>query len=406
MTAGGRSQRPAIDYCRLSVMIVISVVAYNEFLVYMNAYRSWPTIDQKQRLKILFVADPQIQGANDMDSYFLGIITRWDSDRYLSKTYSWAKYAYKSDVIVFLGDLMDEGSQGSDSEYQTYATRFKSIYDTKAVKIYVAGDNDVGGEGSDPVTAEKIRRFKKTFPSRANFLFQLNPNRVIQRYDLSDEDGKEKHPIIEIIPANALTFKSSDESWFGVSREIHPNVKFRIVVSHMPILPSPNPSFSKEVMNYLKPSVIFSAHDHRGLDYSVSKSFQGRPYGNVTLFTQKKSEEDLDEPNIIQIHAEDQRIHEVIVPTCSYRMGVKEMAFGLVTINFDQDEVSEITYFNLWLPSRFPLLYLYLATLSISATLFLIGRVKKRSRRTSVSASGRRRSSFGSRTNAHYSKLV
>ena len=77
-----------------------------------------------------------------MGNWLLGIITRWDSDRYLSKTFSWARYAYNPDVIVFLGDLMDEGSEGTDEEYRGYVKRFRNIYDTSAVKIYVAGDND------------------------------------------------------------------------------------------------------------------------------------------------------------------------------------------------------------------------------------------------------------------------
>ena len=88
----------------------------------------------------------QIQGKSDMGNWLLGIITRWDSDRYLSKTFSWAKYAYNPDVIVFLGDLMDEGSEGTDEELRGYVKRFHSIYDTKAIKIYVPGDNDIGGE--------------------------------------------------------------------------------------------------------------------------------------------------------------------------------------------------------------------------------------------------------------------
>ena len=395
---GSRSQRPAIDYGRLSFMVVISVIFYNEFLVYFNVYRSWPTLRQHQLLKILLIADPQIQGAHDMDNWVLGTITRWDSDRYLSKTFSWAKYAYNPDIVVFLGDLMDEGSTGTDAEYRSYAVRFKSIYETKAVKIYVAGDNDVGGEGSDPLTPEKVARFKKTFPSRPNFLFQLNGGQVVQRYELEEV---EKYPLIEIVPANVLTFKTSEETWFGVDRELHPKVKFRLVVSHMPILPGSSPTFSKEVMNYLKPSLIFSAHDHRGVDYSTTRVFKGRPFGNVTIFTQRHAEED-EEPEVIRVHGEDQGIHEIIVPTCSYRMGVKEMAIGIATI--DQD-VGEITYHNLWLPSRFPLLYLYLAAVSIASTLFLIGRLKKRTRRASISSSGqRRRSSL--RSNAHYSKLV
>merc|ERR1711964_28825 len=85
--AWNMSPRAALDYSRLSVMILLSVIFYNEFLVYFNTYRSWPELEQKRMLKILFVADPQIQGKNDMGNWLLGIITRWDSDRYLSKTF-------------------------------------------------------------------------------------------------------------------------------------------------------------------------------------------------------------------------------------------------------------------------------------------------------------------------------
>jgi len=395
------SPRAALDYGRLGFMIIISVVLYNEILVYFNAYRAWPDLEQRRLLKILFVADPQIQGKNDMGNWLLGIITRWDSDRYLSKTFSWAKYAYDPDIVVFLGDLMDEGSEGSDEEFAHYVKRFNGIYNTKAAKIYVAGDNDIGGEGGDPVTADKISRFRQNFPSQLNYFFQLKPDEVIQRQNLNEQDEKTKFPIIEIIPANLLTFKSTEETWFGLSTELEPNVKFRIVVSHMPILPTgANPSFSKAVMGHLKPSVIFSAHDHRGLDFSLSK-LDTTVFGNVTIFTQKRDEQDAD-PETITLHESDKRIHEVIVPTCSYRMGVKEMALGLAKITFDKDDIGEITYFNLWLPSRFPLLYVYLAALSISATLFLVGRLKKRN---SISTPRRRRnSSLGSKSN--YSKLV
>ena len=52
------SPRAALDYSRLSVMILLSVIFYNEFLVYFNTYRSWPELEQKRMLKILFVADP------------------------------------------------------------------------------------------------------------------------------------------------------------------------------------------------------------------------------------------------------------------------------------------------------------------------------------------------------------
>jgi hypothetical protein len=34
----------------------------------------------------------------------------------------------RPDVVVFLGDLLDEGSVGSDADYLTYVKRFKSVF--------------------------------------------------------------------------------------------------------------------------------------------------------------------------------------------------------------------------------------------------------------------------------------
>jgi hypothetical protein len=54
-------------------------------------------------------------------------------------------------------------------------------------------------------------------------------------------------------------------------------------------------------------------------------------------------------------------VYELSVPTCSYRMGVPNMGYGMLTINSNGK-----AYFSiLWLPSRFNCLYLYL--------LFLLG---------------------------------
>lgn len=97
----------------------------------------------------------------------------------MTKTYSWAISAYDPKVVVFLGDLIDEGSECDDEEYAEYALRFKGIYKTKALKIYVAGDNDVGGEGSDPVTPKKVERFRKHFPRKDIYTFQWNENHKI-----------------------------------------------------------------------------------------------------------------------------------------------------------------------------------------------------------------------------------
>ena len=59
----------------------------------------------------------------------------------------------------------------------------------------------------------------------------------------------------------------------------------------MPVLPVPGMKFSRNVMKQIQPSVIFSAHDHRGLDYTTFRNStkEKRPIGNITLFTQVSS---------------------------------------------------------------------------------------------------------------------
>ena len=67
------------------------------------------------------------------------MLFRWDSDRYLRKNYAWAKSYYSPDVVIFLGDLIDEGVEATESEYMSYVNRFYSIYppsDGKKINHY------------------------------------------------------------------------------------------------------------------------------------------------------------------------------------------------------------------------------------------------------------------------------
>ena len=109
--------RAVVNYQKLGAMILVVVVLYNEFFAYYSAFTHWPLApsggqdnnDAGMSSQMLLVADPQIQGLEDEPSFPFGAVTRWDSDRYLSKTFAWALYYYRIDVIVFLGDLLDEG---------------------------------------------------------------------------------------------------------------------------------------------------------------------------------------------------------------------------------------------------------------------------------------------------------
>lgn len=89
--------------------------------------------------RILFVADPQVLGESKESRWY----ARYDSDRHISRNYHQAVSHVRPDVIVFLGDLIDEGSYVDDFLYEKYFRRFVDIFpEPDGVKmIFIPGDN-------------------------------------------------------------------------------------------------------------------------------------------------------------------------------------------------------------------------------------------------------------------------
>ena len=68
----------------------------------------------------------------------------------------------------FSGDLIDEGSVAGEQEFKDYVRRFYRIFNIKKNHdqihhMFIPGDNDIGGEGWDRVTPEKVERFEWAF---------------------------------------------------------------------------------------------------------------------------------------------------------------------------------------------------------------------------------------------------
>lgn len=116
------------------------------------------------------MSDPQLLGET-FNIHFSGLAI-YDSDKFLEKTFAQALAYTKPDVICFLGDLMDEGSIATDDAYQRYLRRFNDIFKTSASvqKMHIPGDNDIGGEKTDYVTAFKTKRFRNGFNETSSIL--------------------------------------------------------------------------------------------------------------------------------------------------------------------------------------------------------------------------------------------
>ncbi|KAK4029975.1 hypothetical protein OUZ56_022931 [Daphnia magna] len=317
---------------KLFFLILCLTVFHNEYFVYWYDSMKWPSIsclqlENQQCQRILIVSDPQILGLHEV----FGWIAYTDSDWYLQKSFYYALRYINPDVIIFLGDLMDEGSTSTNDEYKFYKTRFSKIFDTSQFQskiIYLPGDNDIGGEGTDHVTQNKMERFNSNFPSQTeNILGNAQfvvVNRIIGDFSL---------PTVSTIKD-----------------------KYRIVLSHIPLTFIPG-IFSREVITKLKPNAIFSAHDHR-IAMATTRQNDSH-YFQVDNFTEDSA--------VIKKQLNDEDCTEVIWPTCSYRMGVEKSGYGFATIG--DDGLMEIGV--LWIHSRFWTLHIYLIVIAFCLGLFV-----------------------------------
>lgn len=136
--------------------IFLLLLIYNEFLIYSLNSWSWAKLHCKNEttcIKVLLVADPQLIGEQNEIYHSITPVSIWDSDRYvenyffsdvfhnihmfmfmyryLRKTYSLVVDHFSPDVIIFLGDLFDEGSIANTAQYIRYIRRLFDIFTTE-----------------------------------------------------------------------------------------------------------------------------------------------------------------------------------------------------------------------------------------------------------------------------------
>lgn len=306
-------------------LVVIAAAIYNEFLVYEIQKFKWSLRDCSECVKVLLVADPQILGERN-ENYLGAWVARWDSDRYLRKTFSRALKHSQPHVIAFLGDLMDEGHIATAEYFETYKRRFDSIFQMpdEIMKIYLPGDNDIGGE-DDAVSSSIHDRF--------NFAY-TQPDTLVYK-------------TVTFFKVNRLTRSMPEAPKDAFLNDYAERNTTNVVLSHMPLLFMPG-AFVQNVLKELSPQIIFTAHEHKAMHISFDTA------------TDQLSEIWILPPNetpFYQLRMDVGDIHEVQIPTCSYRMGTPHMGYGLAYID-TQEKTLEFTI--LWLPGRFPQLCVYL----------------------------------------------
>lgn len=79
-----------------------------------------------------------------------------------------------------------------------------------------------------------------------------------------------------------------------------------------------------QVIKELSPQIIFSAHEHKGMHTSLDTATD--QLSEIQLFPPQ-------EVSFYQLRLDLGDVHEIQIPTCSYRMGTKNMGYGLAYIS-------------------------------------------------------------------------
>lgn len=320
-------------YVRRSTTVKYSIAAfviaaiYCEWFIYVVQPQYWTDLKCKEHdstcTKILFIADPQIQGEMAVPAP-LSYLLNWDSDRYLKSTFSVVMKHFKPDVLVYLGDLMDEGSISTMVQFHRYVKRLANIFDVdyQVLQVWTPGDNDIGGE-NEPIRHDKLAEFDKVFQQPSVIYYRnitfFKVNAIIREYpQMTDPE------------------------------DIHQK-NFKIAVSHYPV--TLRQQFALKVSDSIHPNIFFCAHEHESKYVKQSKDLTHR---TTTWFNTPRS--------TLSLSFDDEMMYEVYVPTCSYRMGTSYIGYGAAVL---ENNNQQMRYTVFWSSTRFPYLVLYLIILVI-----------------------------------------
>lgn len=197
----------------------------------------------------------------------------------------------------------------------------------------VPGDNDIGGENGEILTQQKVARFRSAFETRPFYSLGTNVIYPVNR-------------ITREIPHQVPTWKDLDPK------------QRSIAVSHFSLLFHQD-DFSDRVLKMLQPHIIFSGHLHRSMFLRRSQVYTELTKATpLSVGTDRYQVHEFDLAETIQ-----RQIHlEILVPTCSYRMGERNMGYGYAVLDHSNDNLS---YTVLWSVDRFQQLFNYLSFLSI-----------------------------------------
>lgn len=254
--------------------------------------------------KILVVSKPRLLG-NEYSPQFTFEVARKDNDWYLQRTYALAYDHFKPDIVLFLGQLLNEGSYCFQPIlYDKYCKRFDNVFGSgwrQSTNFYM---NDLSN-GPVPVKKTEIMA-NKCFPPTNTSMF-LNGN------------------TFEIIPYNGLN-----------RHETKSNVtKYN---DHCLVISSTNIGYYNfESTKYLKDcKTLFTlspGYDRAEQNFINRESgrngmIRGNQFSSGEVITHKYNNLDIENgPSEY-----DELLVEILVPSCNYEWSFQDIGYMLIVI--------------------------------------------------------------------------
>ena len=277
------SQLPTL----VTVIIWSTMIMYFQYVdPYLAISRcEFPKVDSAgkklQFSKVLLIADPQLidQHTYPSRSSVLLKLSKLTVDNYIYKNYISLIRILEPDMIVFLGDLMDNGRESSDDYYEGEFGRFNRIFlnpiKSRQIEVItgVPGNHDIGW--ANGVTQHSLERFNRHFGA-SNKLINLQNHDLILLDDVTmtnTENESLSRPIYDflkgmrsspkqrtrILMQHVTLWRDHNVKTCGPEREsknlfpISKGYQYQTVIDE---------AHSMDILKSVKPDIVFNGDDH------------------------------------------------------------------------------------------------------------------------------------------------
>ncbi|RCK64946.1 Cell division control protein 1 [Candida viswanathii] len=259
----------------------------------------WPELtNPKQQTNILLIADPQLidnhtyPGRNEL----LLKLSQHTVDTYIKKNYNALLDTLSPDYTMFLGDLLDNGRDSSDSYFNGEFSRFNRIFKPNdRMYLNVPGNHDIGfGNG---VNLPYRNRFESSF-GVSNSVFDIKG--------------------VEFITLDTLSISATEETINKPSRDFLNSIgvrsKPRVLLTHVPLYRDPSlscgplresayfdvnghgyqyknsvePNLSRDILDKIQPDITFTGDDHDYCDIQHEGGYREITVKSISMAMGKK----------------------------------------------------------------------------------------------------------------------